>query len=154
MDHSYVSAAFGLGRVRSGLGDVAGAVAALSAVPASSQYLAAQVAALRPRLPPPAGQSWVSAAELQQARRQLARTRSAPELHERLTSEFLLAALARVLGGQPVEAGSLPGIETSVRALRFGREKSYREQARLAGDARRRVALVDMANSIRPRTWS
>jgi len=155
VDRSYVSAAFGLARVQLKNGDTDGAVAALCAVPAaSSQYLAAQAAAVRIRLSPPKGQKWVSASELEEASRQLARLRAALELRERLTSELLLAALARVLGGQSVDAKSLPGIEPNERAVRFGLEKSYRAQARLAGDADRRVALVDMANSVRPRTWA
>jgi serine/threonine-protein kinase PknG len=155
VDRSFVSAAFGLARVRTKTGDIDGAVAALGAVPvASSQYLAAQVAALRMRLCPPAGQDWVSAPELQEAARHFARLRPDPELGERLKSELLQAALARVLGGQPVDAASLPGIDPTERAVRFGLEKSYREQARRVPDVDRRIALVDMANTVRPRTWS
>ena len=49
VDHGYVSAAFGLARTRAAAGDRAGAVAVLDEVPdTSSQYIAAQVAALRP----------------------------------------------------------------------------------------------------------
>ena len=38
--------------------------------------------------------------------------------------------------------------------LRFGLEKCYRALARHAPDRRRHSELVDLANSIRPRTWS
>ncbi len=155
VDRSFVSAAFGLARVRAKAGDIGGAVGALSAVPlTSSQYLSAQVAALRMRLRPLAGQDWVSGPELQAATRQFARLRPDPELGERLKTELLQAALSRVLGGQPVDASSLPGVEPTERAVRFGLEKSYREQARLVPDADRRIALVDLANTVRPRTWS
>jgi serine/threonine-protein kinase PknG len=34
-----------------------------------------------------------------------------------------------------------------------GLERSYRAQARLAPDRRRRIELVEVANSVRPRTW-
>lgn len=46
-----------------------------------------------------------------------------------------------------------PGQRTAVRGLRFGLERSYRAQARLATDRRRRIELVEAANSVRPRTW-
>ncbi len=50
-DPSYVSAAFGLARVRLAAGDRAGAVRALESVPESSiHYTAARVAAVRARL--------------------------------------------------------------------------------------------------------
>ena len=50
-DRSYVSAAFGLARVRFAAGDRAGAVRALESVPeASIHFTAARVAAVRARL--------------------------------------------------------------------------------------------------------
>jgi serine/threonine-protein kinase PknG len=155
VDRSYVSAGFGLARIRLKVPDRAGAVAALASVPeSSSQYLAAQVAAVRIRMSPEAGQQWASADDLRAAAGQLARLTPDPALQQRLTAELLLAALTRVIGGQPLDAGPLLGIEPNERAVRFGLEQSYRAQARLAPDAGRRVRLVDMANDVRPRTWS
>jgi len=66
----------------------------------------------------------------------------------------LLAALARLAADQPLDGGALVGVEPNERAVRFGLERSYRAQARQAPDVSRRVALVDMANTVRPRTWS
>jgi hypothetical protein len=38
--------------------------------------------------------------------------------------------------------------------LRFGLESSYRARARLTFERGRRIQLVDLANSVRPRTWT
>jgi serine/threonine-protein kinase PknG len=46
------------------------------------------------------------------------------------------------------------GCEPSERALRFGLERGYRMLASLTRDPARKVELVDMANEIRPRTWT
>ena len=46
------------------------------------------------------------------------------------------------------------GCEPNERSLRFGLERGYRALARLTSDRGRRIALVDMANSVRPKTWS
>jgi len=43
------------------------------------------------------------------------------------------------------------GCEPTERSLRFGLERGYRALANLIPE--RRVELVDMANSVRPRTW-
>jgi len=53
-----------------------------------------------------------------------------------------------------LSGGELLGCEPSERSLRFGLERSYRALARLAPDRRRRIELVDLANDVRPRTWS
>ncbi|HEY2578512.1 MAG TPA: tetratricopeptide repeat protein, partial [Streptosporangiaceae bacterium] len=155
VDRSFASAAFGLSRIKLAAGDRAGAIIALTAVPTtSSLYVAAQVAAMRIRLQPPPGQALVSADDLQEADRQLSRLQLDPAARQRLTAEVLRAALNRVLAGQPLNGGLLLGSEPHERALRFGLESSYRAQARLAPDAGRRVELVDLANQVRPRTWS
>ncbi|HSR86542.1 MAG TPA: tetratricopeptide repeat protein [Streptosporangiaceae bacterium] len=155
VDRSYVSAGFGLARIRRRDGDKTGAVDALSGVPqSSSQYTAAQVAALRMRLLPATGQQWVSADDLHEASRQMSGLHLDPAVQQRLTTEVLLAGLARIVAGQPLDGAPLLGVEPNERAVRSGLERSYRTQARQAPDAARRVALVDMANEIRPRTWS
>jgi serine/threonine-protein kinase PknG len=61
-------------------------------------------------------------------------------------------ALAAQTGGV-VPGGRLFGCEFTERGLRFGLERSYRAQARLAPDRHRRIELVEAANSVRPRTW-
>ena len=70
---------------------------------------------------------------------------------ELLTAEVLRAALEIVAGSKPL-GGQLLGCELNERALRFGLERGYRALAGLTQDHVRRIELVDMANSVRPRT--
>jgi len=177
----YVSAAFGLARTRLAAGDPAGAIAALAAVPDTSSYhQAAQVAAVRVQVASRPGPSRVSPDDLRQAGGRLARLKLDAIQTELLTAEILRAALDCVAAGgrpaggpQPQAGGQLPGgqlpggqlpggqqsggqllgCDFTERALRFGLERSYRAQARLTPDQRRRIGLVDQANQVRPGTW-
>ncbi|HEV2377509.1 MAG TPA: tetratricopeptide repeat protein [Streptosporangiaceae bacterium] len=154
VDHAYVSAAFGLARAALASGDRAAAVAALAAVPeTSSLHQAAQVAAVRVQVSRPASGGQVSPAELHDAGGRLARLKLDAIQHEHLTAEVLDAALAGLLAGQAL-GGQILGCDLTERSVRFGLERSYRAQARLAPELRRRIELVDLANSVRPRTWS
>jgi serine/threonine-protein kinase PknG len=155
IDRSYVSAAFGLARVRLQTGDREGAVSALASVPeTSSHHVSAQIAAVRVQSSPGRGEFFVSADDLQHAGRRLELLKLDPGQQLRLTAEVLHAALQRLVAGQPAGAGSLLGCQLNERSLRFGLEHAYRAQARLATDGRRRLELVDQANLVRPRTWS
>ena len=73
---------------------------------------------------------------------------------QQITAEVLQAALKRILAREPAGSDQLLGCDMTERALRFGLERSYRAQAQLSSDRRRRTMLVDMANEIRPSTWS
>jgi serine/threonine-protein kinase PknG len=156
VDQAWVSAAFGLARTRLAGGDRAGAIGALGAVPArSSHHLAAQIAAVRLHVTPDAGQALVSADDVQAAGSRLSRLNlddEARQLH--LTGEVLKAALDCAADGQSLGSGTLLGCALDERALRFGLERCYRHQARLAAVRLRKVELVDLANLVRPRTWS
>jgi serine/threonine-protein kinase PknG len=155
VDRSFVSAAFGLARTLLRTGDRAGAIAALTSVPAtSSHYVAAQVAAVRIRVSPPTDQACASADDLREAGRDFARLTLDPTAVHQVTAEVLRAALERVLASGPIGAGQLLGCELTERSLRFGLERSYRAQAQLSSDRRRRTILVDQANNVRPSTWS
>jgi serine/threonine-protein kinase PknG len=154
-DRSYVSAAFGLARTRLAAGDRAGAIEALTGVPdTSSYYLAAQLAAIRIRVGPPTGYPCVSAADLAEAGRGVGRLKLDQTTLQQVTTEVLKAALTRLSAREPLDAGQLLGCDMNERALRFGLERSYRAQAQLTSDRRRRTELVDMANDARPSTWS
>jgi serine/threonine-protein kinase PknG len=155
VDPSYVSAAFGVARTRLQAGDPAGAIAALAAVPeTSSYYLAAQVAAVRIQVAARPSPARVSPDELRQAGGRLAHLKLDPIQLELLTTEVLRAGLDCVMAaGSPV-GGQLLSCDFSERALRFGLERSYRAQARQVPDHRRRIELVDLANQVRPGTWS
>ncbi|MFD0162785.1 tetratricopeptide repeat protein [Streptomyces decoyicus] len=165
-DRSYVSAAFGLARVRLAAGDRTGAVEALESVPESSiHYIAARIAAVRARLrerPPrdPLSADLRAAAEQVEA---LADFGLDAERREQLTTEVLGSALDWVLSGShgagpdgSAAVGERPvllGSPLDERGLRFGLEGSYRMLARLAQRGEKRIELVERANRFRPRTW-
>ncbi len=185
VDHSYVSAAFGLARVLIAAGDQAGAVDVLASVPeTSSHYVAAQIAAVRARV---CGRdpARLTVADLQEAGERLVRLGPDTARRESLTAEILQAALSWLAAGgaavgsvpagraadpggaakgnTPASGAAAPGGATAGsrllgcdltdRALRFGLERSYRALARLASGRDERIALVDLANDVRPRTW-
>jgi serine/threonine-protein kinase PknG len=160
IDRSYVSAGFGTARAYLASGDRVTAIAAVAAVPeTSSHHAAAQIAAVRLLV---AGGSGLSSTDLQQADVRLGRLsleEGDPRRHQ-LAVEILRAALDWVsvtpqappqpgLGG--TGSGRILGCEPNERSLRFGLERGYRALATLLPE--RRVELVDMANSVRPRTW-
>ncbi|MFI1676908.1 tetratricopeptide repeat protein [Streptomyces sp. NPDC020607] len=173
-DPSYVSAAFGLARVRLAAGDRAGAVRTLESVPESSiHYTAARVAAVRARLrqrmtsdtAAPSGVAFLD--ELTAAAGQieaLAGFGLDAVRRERLSTEVLGTALDWVLSGRhsghvsappgtPGTRAVLLGSDLDERGLRFGLERSYRTLARLAQGGEERIELVERANRFRPRTW-
>ncbi|MFB7212990.1 tetratricopeptide repeat protein [Streptomyces sp. NPDC056255] len=162
-DPSFVSAAFGLARVRIAAGDRAGAVSALESVPeASIHYTAARVAAVRARLrgrsPDEPLINDLIAASAQVSG--LAGFGLDAVRREQLSTEVLGTALDWVLSGSPsaqppvpAGPGTLLGSELDERGLRFGLERSYRMLARLAEPGDERIELVERANRFRPRTW-
>lgn len=165
-DPSFVSAAFGLARVRIAAGDRAGAVGALESVPeASIHYTAARVAAVRARLrgraPDEPLIDDLMAASAQVSG--LAGFGLDAVRREQLSTEVLGTALDWVLAGSPAAQspapagpagpGTLLGSELDERGLRFGLERSYRMLARLAEPGDERIELVERANRFRPRTW-
>ena len=155
INRSFVSAGFGLARTLLHAGDRAGAITALTAVPdTSSYYVAAQLAAVRIRVFPPADRAIVSSADLREAGAGVSRLRLDPGALQQVTAEVLQAALNRIRAREQLEPGQLLGCDSTERSLRFGLERSYRAQAQLTSDRRRRTELVDLANSVRPSTWS
>ncbi|MFJ2631300.1 tetratricopeptide repeat protein [Streptomyces sp. NPDC087422] len=169
-DQSYVSAAFGLGRVLLASGDRQGAVRVLESVPESSiHFTAARVAAIRARLRDRSPQEPLLA-DLQAAGLQveeLQRQGLDSDRREQLATEVLGSALDWVLAGRvgdlPAGAPGVPstagphkavlGSALNERDLRFGLERSYRVLARLAQQGSTRIELVERANRFRPRTW-
>jgi serine/threonine-protein kinase PknG len=154
VDHAYISAVFGLARTRLAAGDPASAIAALATVPdTSSHHLAAQVAAVRIQVSPRPGRAEVAPGDLGEAGARVDRLKLDAAQLESLTAEVLRAALASAQAGAALPGGRLLGCEFTERALRFGLERSYRAQARLAPDRWRRIELIETANGVRPRTW-
>ncbi|GAA0696538.1 serine/threonine-protein kinase [Kitasatospora atroaurantiaca] len=159
-DRAYVSAAFGLARVRLAADDRPGAVRALEAVPeASVHFTAARIGAVRARL---RGRSPDEAIgpELARCSEQLTALALDARRREELSVEVLDTALGWVLAGRPAgpatpQAGelSLLGHPANERELRFALEHSYRVLARLSDRAETRIEMVERANRARPRTW-
>ncbi|GAA5144867.1 hypothetical protein GCM10023321_01900 [Pseudonocardia eucalypti] len=147
-DPSLVDASFGLARARLRVGDRAGAVAALDAVPNSSgEYPGARLASVRiGLLEPDLGPDGL--AEL--AGRLTGLTLD-PVVRREIHAELLERAVR--VAGQPSTAPELLGHPWRERELRFALEDCLRAAARLAPDRARRVELVDRANEVRPRTW-
>jgi serine/threonine-protein kinase PknG len=59
------------------------------------------------------------------------------------------------LQAQAISPGTnvvLLGCQIDERSLRHGLERTYREQARLSSDPDDRIRLVDLANTVRPRS--
>ena len=166
VDRSCISAAFGLARACLATDDRPGAIAALAAVPDTSSYhAAAQIAAVRILV-----SSGVTGDDLRQASGRLGRLPLDEARRQQLTVEILRAALGWAADGQartPGQAqgsartparvtgdGLILGCEPNERSLRFGLERGYRALARLTSDRSRRIELVDLANTVRPKTWS
>jgi serine/threonine-protein kinase PknG len=157
VDHSFVSAAFGLSRMRLSAGDRAGADAVLDEVPTtSSQQVAAQIAAVRGRLDHRSGP--LTEVDFITASTRLEGLRLDTQRQAGLAVEVFQTAL-RWLGrsSHPASAATTPDASMlahglTERELRFGLERNYRVLATLENDPRDRCDLIDQANTMRPWT--
>jgi len=157
VDHAFLSAAFGLARMRLSVGDREGAIAVLDEVPAtSSQQVPAQIAAVRGgldhRLNPLTETDFVEAStRLERLRLDTQRQASlAVEMYQ--TALRWLGRTARSARSATTPAGVMLGHGLTERELRFGLERKYRILATLETDPRAQRALVNQANAIRPWT--
>ncbi|MET8997307.1 tetratricopeptide repeat protein [Amycolatopsis sp. NPDC004169] len=154
-DHGQVSAAFGLARCSLRTHGRDTAVALLDAVPPISRhYDAARIAAVRiraGRLPsgPPGRDDFADA-----ARRlpELYLDREAQDRLEALVREAALAGLTEPGGTDGWNGGELLGERVTERGLRSLLEQSLRRLAERARDRNSHGVLVDLANSVRPKT--
>jgi serine/threonine-protein kinase PknG len=156
-DHGYVSAAFGLARVRLLDSDRVGSVAVLESVPASSSHhVTAQLAAIRAGMYGGAKVE-ITEGDLITAGARLEAVELDAERRARLSIEVLEAA-AKWVGRTSRPANSVAGkrilgCTLTEKDLRLGLERCYRSLARLSASAEARIALVDRANAVRPVTW-
>ncbi|WP_228000004.1 serine/threonine-protein kinase [Nocardia australiensis] len=153
-DHTFVSAVFGLSRLRRAAADRAGAVAALDQVESSSAvYTEARIAAVETLL---AGRDSAELTEplLRDAGGRVERLKlDSKRRGAQVRMRVLEAALAWLLTGKaPTAHHQLLGASLDQDGVRTGLERCYRELARETDDMWTRFELVDMANSIRPRT--
>jgi serine/threonine-protein kinase PknG len=160
-DPSLADAAFGLARVALRAGQPRVATAALDAVPeTSSEYTAAQLAAVHAVLAGGRGGSAAQAeAELRAAAARVERLALDPATGHAIRATLFSAAVD-LLGGDRSGAGGrgngaapLLGHRWTARDMRLALERTLRASARLATSREERVALVDRANAVRPRTW-
>ncbi len=155
-DPAFTVATFGLARCRLAAGERAAALAAYDRVPdSSSAYVEAQTARIR-CLVESNGAGAATADDLLVAGSILETLPVRGEQRVRLAADVLESALALVGRGGAFDDGraSLLGYRFAERDLRFGVERSYRELARWAPSSAERIALVDHANEVRPRTWT
>lgn len=153
-DHSMVSAAFGLARRLVARGDRTGALTVLDQVPVTSRHYGE--AQLTSALILVGGRPVAEIAE--------ADLRNAAGRVDQLadTEPRLLQVRALVLGTALdwLRSGAIPAAEPigghsfDERGLRAGIEEALRELARHSPRRRHRYCLVDLANSIRPPTWT
>jgi serine/threonine-protein kinase PknG len=153
-DPSFTAATFGLARCRLAAGDQAGTLAAYERVPdSSSAYTDAQVAQIR-CLASTANGAPPTLEHLLRAGSILEELQIEGEQRARLSAEVLEPALSLTERDGDQERATLLGRPVAERDLRFGLEDAYRALARRAPTAGERIALVDRANRVRPRTWT
>ncbi|MFE2997245.1 tetratricopeptide repeat protein [Nocardia sp. NPDC059246] len=153
-DRSFTSAAFGAARLRRATGDRAGAVTVLDQVDAASAvHTEAGVTAV---------ETLLAVAEPAELTEQL--VRDAGKRIDGLTLDSKRrAAQARLrvldaalrwlrLGRVPTDHSPLLGVALDQQGVRTGLERCYRDLAHETEDMWERIALVEQANAVRPRT--
>jgi serine/threonine-protein kinase PknG len=149
-DQSFTAASFGLARCRLMSGDRAGTIEAYGRVPASSsRHVPAQAALVRVLLSENAGMRPVV-----DAARIVEQLPLVPARRAELEAEVLETALTFVAGGRDTgwTGTTLFGHECSEPGVRRALDRTYRVMARYAVDAEQRIALIERANQVRPRT--
>jgi serine/threonine-protein kinase PknG len=150
-DPSFTSAVFGLARCLVAIDERPAAVRAYDRVPASSSaYVDAQVAKAETILG--ADPSVLTFDCVLDAGNIIDGLPLRGEAKAQMHARVLHAALAVDRPSPNGTAPTLLGREPSEEALRRGLERTYRELAKYADRAEERIALVDEANRVRPRT--
>ncbi|RUP01763.1 MAG: serine/threonine protein kinase [Mycobacterium sp.] len=148
-----ISAAFGLARARSALGDRSGAVQTLDEVPPTSRHFTTARLTSAVTLLSGRSQSEITEEQIRDAAR---RVEALPPTEPRV-----LQIRALVLGGamdwlqdnranNQASTNHILGFPFTDHGLRLGVEASLRSLARVAPTQRHRYTLVDMANQVRP----
>jgi serine/threonine-protein kinase PknG len=152
-DHSYVSAAFGLARQRVRTGDRAGAITALDQVPTdSAHFTPAAATAIEVLLDGRTPENLDEQTLLDAGKRAAALNLESTAKRATMRLRVLGAALGWLRAGHETTAARLLGGSFDEPSIRIGMERSYRELAHETTDTWERIALVERANEIRPRT--
>lgn len=153
-DPGFATAVFGLARCLAAIGRRDEAVAALGRIgPTSSLYGDAQkaIAAVLIRERPSAP----GVAELAKAASTIEALMLDGVERHRIVRDIFAVTLALLGTGhlKPTPAITLLGHRLDEADVRRGLETAYRSLARLTDDREERIALVDLANQVRPKTW-
>ena len=152
-DRSYVSAVFGLARQRVLAGDRAGAIRALDQVPTdSAHFTTAGATAIEILLDGQTPESLDEQTLVDAGRRAAALNVESTTKRAMIRLSVLGAALGWLRAGNQTRAQRLLGAAFDEADIRTGMERAYRELAHEATDVWERIALVEKANTIRPRT--
>ncbi|WP_206488885.1 serine/threonine-protein kinase [Rhodococcus sp. KRD162] len=149
-----VSSAFGLARQLQRRGDQAGAIAALDQVPISSRhYSMARMTSVLTLLMD-RSRAELTEADFRSAARRVALLPKAESRALQMRTLVLAMALDWIVSGHAATAEREPilSVPFTEDGLRRGTEKGLRALARNATDRSHRFSLVDLANSIRPRS--
>ncbi|WP_280266718.1 serine/threonine-protein kinase [Nocardia wallacei] len=153
VDRGLASAAFGLARRQVAEGAVVEAVATLEQMPeVSRHYNAARLTACLLLVSRPAEE--LTQADLNEAQARLQALPDDPRVLQ-LQAVVLGAALSWVRAGGRAEPehATILGFPYTPAGLREGLETALRTAARTSPRKLHRYALVDLANSVRPRSW-
>jgi serine/threonine-protein kinase PknG len=152
-DRSYVSAAFGLSRQRERAGDRTSAIAALDQIPSASSYFtAAGATAIEVLLDGRTPEQLDEQTLLDADRRAAACKLESAAKRATIRLQVLDAALGWLRAGNTTRTPRILGADFDERGIRTGMERCYRELAHATDDMWDRIALVEHANAIRPRT--
>ncbi|RDH76932.1 serine/threonine protein kinase [Mycolicibacterium moriokaense] len=152
-NHSFYSAAFGLARLRARAGDRGGAIATLDQISnASAHFTAAGTAAIEILLDGRTPDDLDEATLVDAGTRASALNLESATKRATIRLKVLGAALGWLEAGNTPTAARLYGADFGEEGIRVGMEHSYRALAHEASDVWERIALVESANAIRPRT--
>jgi serine/threonine-protein kinase PknG len=152
-DHSYVSAAFGLARQRARAGDRVGGITALDQVPTESAHFATAAAiAIEILLDGREPEDLDEHTLLDAGKRAAALTLESTEKRATMRLRVFSAALGWLQAGNTPRTPRLLSTDFDEPHIRTEMEKCYRELAHGTPGTWERIALVEKANAIRPRT--
>ncbi|WP_123029596.1 serine/threonine-protein kinase [Mycolicibacterium stellerae] len=152
-NHSFYSAAFGLGRLRARAGDRTGAIATLDQITtASAHYTAAGTAAIEILLDGRTSDNLDEPTLLDAGKRASALTLESTTKRATIRLKVLGAALDWLEAGNTPKTSRLYGADFDKEGIRIGMEQSYRALAHESTDMWERITLVEKANAVRPRT--
>jgi len=151
-DPSYVSASFGLARIRRLKNDRPGAIAALARVPSnSSAYQSARITTFYTLIEPSAGRE-AGRDDLVAASETMVGITGDPVRRAEMRRDLMVAALGLVQREGPDDDTRVGGVALEEIAVRRAVEESCRSLSKLAATESERIRLIDEANLYRPRS--